>query len=472
MPSFAIRNFGCRVNQAEAFAWAETFREAGLRHEDDWGRSDLILVNSCTLTSRADRDVRKFIRQVSLENPAARLVVTGCFAERARAEVEKMPQVVLVLPNTEKPGLPERVMSLLGRPELRAGEDPAGFGAPFRSRAHLKVQDGCDDRCTFCVIPSVRGKSTSLGEEEAVARVRDLVGHGFREIVLAGIHLSSYGENRVPPGSLLDLLRELEKVEGLSRLRLSSLDPRRTDAALLEHVAGNPKICQHFHFSVQHASGRVLREMGRAGGADACQSLLAALRERSPDASLGADVITGFPGETEEDFACLRDFLRRSPLTYFHVFSYSRRAGTPAADRPQVPGPLKKLRSLALRRLSSETDHWFRSSFAGRELDAVVIRPAAGRRAARGGRTEVLTGNAIRVTVPSCPAPAREIVRVRIDRALPHSTEGSIVQSPSRDSTEESPWRNSEPPLRGQALQSMRKLDPADASPWSFSNRR
>jgi threonylcarbamoyladenosine tRNA methylthiotransferase MtaB len=428
MPSFAIRNFGCRVNQAEAFGWAETFREAGLRHEDDWGRSDLVLVNSCTLTGRADRDVRKFIRKVSRENPGARLVVTSCFAERAQAEVEGMPQVILVLPNAEKPGLPERVLSLLGGPARGAGEDPAGSGAPFRSRAHLKVQDGCDNRCAFCVIPSVRGKSTSLGEEEVVARVRHLVGHGFREIVLAGIHLSSYGENRVPPGSLLGLLRELEKVEGLGRLRLSSLDPRRTDEALLEHVARNPKICQHFHFSLQHASGRVLRDMGRDGGAEACLSLLSALRERSPDASLGADVITGFPGETEGDFACLRDFLRGSPLTYFHVFSYSRRAGTPAADRPQVPGSLKKLRSLALRRLSLETDHGFRSSFAGRVMEAVVIRPGAGRRAARGGGTEVLTGNAIRVTVPSCPAPARDIVRVRIDRVFPHATEGSIVQ--------------------------------------------
>jgi len=428
MPSFAIRNFGCRVNQAEAFAWAETFREAGLRHEDDWGRSDVVLVNSCTLTSRADRDVRKFIRKISLENPEARLVVTGCFAGRARAEMERMPQVVLVLPNDEKPGLPERVLSLLGGRARGDPEDPAGLGAPFRSRAHLKVQDGCDNRCTFCVIPSVRGKSASLREEEVVARVRDLVGHGFREIVLAGIHLSSYGENRVPRGSLLGLLRELEKIEGVGRLRLSSLDPRRTDAALLEHVAGNPKICQHFHFSLQHASGRVLREMGRAGGVDGFLPLLAALRERSPDAALGADVITGFPGETEQDFACLWDFLRRSPLTYFHVFSYSRRAGTPAADRVQVPGPLKKLRSLALRRLSAETDHGFRGSMAGRELDAVVIRPGPGRGAARGARTDVLTGNAIRVTVPACPAPAREIVRVRIDRVFPRATEGSTVQ--------------------------------------------
>ena len=426
-PSFAIRNFGCRVNQAEAFDWAETFREAGLRHEDDWGRSDLVLVNSCTLTSRADRDVKKFIRKVSRENPRARLVVTGCFAESAQAEVQGMPQVVLVLPNAEKPGLAGRVMSLLGGPARGGGEDPAWSGAPFRSRAHLKVQDGCDNRCTFCIIPSVRGRSTSLGEEEAVARVRNLVGRGFREIVLAGIHLSSYGENRMPPGSLLGLLRELEKIEGLGRLRLSSLDPRRTDAALLEHVAGNPKICQHFHFSLQHASGRVLREMGRGDGADACLSHLSALRKRSPDASLGADIITGFPGETEDDFACLRDFLRRSPLRYFHVFSYSRRAGTPAADRPQVPGSLKKLRSLALRRLSLETDHGFRNSFAGRVLDGVVIRPGAGRRAPRGGGTDVLTGNAIRVTVPSCPAPARDIVRVRIDRVFPHSTEGSIV---------------------------------------------
>jgi threonylcarbamoyladenosine tRNA methylthiotransferase MtaB len=430
MLSFSIRNFGCRVNQAEAFAWTEIFRAGGLKLADDWETSDLVLINSCTLTSRADRDVQKFIRKVSEENPKAKLVVTGCYADVARQALEKTPGVLLVLPNNEKRNLPEKVLSLLAGPPPgeNAGTGTAGTpGAFFRSRALLKVQDGCNNRCTFCVIPRVRGKSASVGTQAVLCRVRNLVGQGYREIVMAGIHLSSYGEDLEPRGSLLGLLREIGMIDGLGGVRLSSLDPRRTDGALLAHVAGHPKICQHFHLSLQHASEMVLEEMGRAGGPHACRSQLSELRARSPEAALGADVIVGFPGETEKEFAILEDFLRRSALTYFHVFAYSPRPGTLAAARPQVPGQLKKLRSLALRRLSAEKDYRFRLSLAGKELGAIVLAGKPGRKGGEGGQAEVLTGNAVKVSVPSCPAPAREAVRVRIDRVLPRSTEGSLV---------------------------------------------
>jgi threonylcarbamoyladenosine tRNA methylthiotransferase MtaB len=455
MPSFSIQNFGCRVNQAEAFAWVEAFRKGGLRMEDDSARSDLVLVNSCTLTGRADRDVRKFIKMISRENPTAKLVVTGCYAERARAEIERLPQVLLVLPNSEKNGLPEKVLALAGMTgsDERAEPGMAGpaDGVPFfRSRALLKVQDGCDNRCAFCVIPSVRGKSASLGEEEVLACVRNLVRAGYREVVLAGIHLSSYGQDREPKGSLLELLRVIETVEGLGRIRLSSLDPGRTDGALVAHVAGNPRVCQHFHLSLQHASKQVLEKMGRSAGPEVYRSLLSDLRERSPEASLGADVIVGFPGETDDDFTLLEEFLSGSPLTYFHVFSYSPRQGTPAAAKPQVPERIKRERSLALRKLSAEKNLQFRASFSGKELEAVVIGRGEGRNGQADDRTEVdemgtgiptdlrsgnkdftelLTGNYIRVLVPSCPAPRREIVRVRITRVLPHSTEGEVVKT-------------------------------------------
>jgi len=448
MRSFSIQNFGCRVNQAEAFTWAEALERGGLRFEDDWGRSDLVLVNTCTLTGRADRDVRKFLQRVCRENPGARLVVTGCWTESARAKIAGLPQVLLVIPNSEKGRLPEKVMSLVGRPWPGPDEGRPAAGRPatfFRARAPLKIQDGCDDRCTFCIIPSVRGKSVSLSLEEIVARVRDLVARGFREIVLAGIHLSSYGRDLAPRRSLLELLREIEKVEGLGRLRLSSLDPRRLDADLRAHIAGSPKVCPHFHLSLQHASERVLREMGRTGGPDAFDTLLSDLRARRPEASLGADVLVGFPGETDADFADLRAFLEGSPLTYFHVFSFSPRAGTPASGHTQVPERVKKERSLVLRRLSAEKSFRFRAAFAGKTLDAVVIRrgrsgasaetadgaegaDGAGRRG-RSGRpagAELLTGNYFKILVPSCPAPEREIVKVRVVRVLPQSMEGSV----------------------------------------------
>jgi threonylcarbamoyladenosine tRNA methylthiotransferase MtaB len=448
MRTFSIRNFGCRVNQAEAFDWAEAFEKGGFRFEDDWARSDLILVNSCSLTSRADRDVRKFVLKAGRENPRARLVVTGCYAQRAREELERIAQALLVVPNSGKKELPEKVLSLMGGAGQETDEQAGGIleaGTSFRSRALLKVQDGCDNACTFCIIPSLRGKSASVGLNEVLARARDLVDQGYREIVLAGIHLSSYGKDEKPEGSLLLLLREIGKIEGLGRVRLSSLDPRQTDRVLVEHVAANPKVCQHFHLSLQHASPHILKAMGRPVESELYPSLLEDLRRRSPEASLGADIIVGFPGETEEEFRLLEDFLAASPLTYFHVFPYSPRPGTPAAERPGVPDLVIRERAQALRRLSAEKNLRFRATFTGRILDAIVIQKnrssfsaeiASGvegvgassvpSRAGRPAGIELLTSNYFKVLVPACTAPERERVRVLIDRVGPRFTEGVV----------------------------------------------
>jgi threonylcarbamoyladenosine tRNA methylthiotransferase MtaB len=431
MPSLAVRNFGCRVNQAEAFAWTERLLDEGVRIEADWGRSDIVLVNTCTLTGRADRDVRKFIRKVARDNPAARLVVTGCYAERAPAEVAAMPGVVAVVPNAAKERMAQRVLEFIGGngkgpmaaspersvPSPIADRDPEGA---LRKRAFLKVQDGCDSRCAFCVIPSVRGKSVSVRPDEVLARVRDLAGRGFREVVLAGIHLSSYGRDLDPRSSLTGLLRELGVVPGLGRIRLSSLDPRETDDGLIGTITAEPKVCRHFHLSLQHASERVLRLMGRAGGPAGHARMLEELRRRAPDAALGADIIVGFPGETERDFRELLSFLERNPLSYFHVFPFSPRPATPAAGRPRLPDGVVRDRAMALRRLSSEKDRRFRERFLGCGLEAVVIHNAE-------GGVEVLTSNNIRVRIPLCRAPEREFVRVRIRRVRSRRTEGEVT---------------------------------------------
>jgi threonylcarbamoyladenosine tRNA methylthiotransferase MtaB len=428
MPSLAVRNFGCRVNQAEAFAWAEAFRERGLRLEENWGRSDVVLVNSCALTARAERDVRKFIRTVARARPEARIVVTGCYAERAPAEVSGMPNVVAVLPQSAKDRLPERAIEIArrlpGEPMAAKAEEgpvarPGGEGT-FRARAYLKVQDGCDDRCAFCVIPSVRGRSRSVGPDDVAAEVRRLAGRGFREIVLAGIHLSSYGEDLEPKSSLLELLRAIEVYTGDARIRLSSLDPRKTGEELVTHIAGRKIFCPHFHLSLQHASDRLLRLMGRVAGTGSYERVLGGLRRLSPDAALGADVIVGFPGESEADFRELRGFLESSPLTYIHVFPYSPRPGTPAAARPPVPAAVVAKRAGDIRRLAAMKDYRFHRRFQGRELEAVVIA-----RSERGA--EVMTGNAVRVSVPDCRAPVREVVRVAVRRVLPLRTEGEVV---------------------------------------------
>ena len=425
MPSLAVRNFGCRANRAEAFGWAEALRGRGLPVGEDWGGSDVVVVNSCTLTGRADRDVRKFIRSVARGNPAARIVVTGCYAERAPGEVAALPNVVAVLPQSAKPGLEERLFEMAGgsRParEAAAGLDGAvAEAAPSRARAYLKVQDGCGDRCAFCVIPGVRGPGRSVPAGEAAAAVRRLAARGYREIVLTGVNLSSYGEDLEPRSSLLGLLGEIEGAAGEARLRLSSLDPRRTDEALAARVAASPALCRLFHLSLQHASERVLRAMGRPGEAERNGRLVETFRALAPDAALGADLMVGFPGETGADFEALRDFLERSPLTYAHVFPYSPRPGTPAAARPRLPEGVVAGRARALRRIAAAKDLAFRRRLEGRVLEAVVI-------GGRDGGAEVLTGNGVRVRVASCRAPRRELVRVRIGRARPGLTEGEVA---------------------------------------------
>ncbi len=413
MTSFSIQTFGCRVNQAEAFWWTDALQKKGLKFEKDFLQSDLIVINSCTLTSRADSDTRRFIHKMSRLNPTAKLIVTGCYAERTPEELKKMPQVWKIFSNAEKKALPGEIHSL---------ENPK-TGEPivaFRSRALVKVQDGCDFGCTFCIIPSVRGRSVSMGKKEILSRIRELSTQGFREIVLTGIHLSSYGLDLEPRSSLLELIREITHTQGISRVRLSSLDPRLLNPSLMEFITASEKVCPHFHLSLQSGTDRILRRMGRKIKTEDYRRMLSILRERAPSASLGADIIVGFPGESDEDFEQTTLFLEWSPLTYFHVFSYSPRPGTAAASLPQVDSRVKKERGTLLRRLSRKKNTSFRRLFLGKECDAVVVRK---------GKTqvEVLTSNYFRVHVPASFRDEKEQVKVRITEVEERETKGLII---------------------------------------------
>jgi threonylcarbamoyladenosine tRNA methylthiotransferase MtaB len=416
MTSFSIQTFGCRSNQAEAFLWAYEFQKQGLKYEKDYSRSDLVVVNSCTLTSRADSDTRSFIRRISRVNPKARLIVTGCYAERAPEELRDMPQVSWLLSNTEKKNLEAKVLSF-------AGPGTEGQISPFRSRASVKIQDGCNFHCTFCIIPSVRGRSVSFAKREILALIKEFINQGFREIVLTGIHLCSYGLDLKPKSSLLELLQEIESLNGLVKLRLSSLDPRFLSTSLMEHITASEKVCPHFHLSLQSGSDDILQCMGRKIKIKDYQKILACLREKSPKASLGADIIVGFPGETEEDFGQTYSFLEQSPLTYFHVFSYSPRPGTAAASWPQINGKVKKERARLLRDLSSKKNTDFRRLFLGKEFEAIVIKK-------KEAGAEVLTSNYFKVFVPSCPLDEGKDVRVKITRVDTGKTTGQIINLP------------------------------------------
>jgi threonylcarbamoyladenosine tRNA methylthiotransferase MtaB len=403
MTSFAIQNFGCRVNQAEAFAWASEFQKRGLKLDGDFERSGLIIVNTCTLTGKADRDARRFIRRIIRLNPRAKVIVTGCLAERNPGEIQMIPGVWKIVSNSEKSALPQVIFS--EAPAESSGE--ARVVAPFRSRALLKVQDGCNMACSFCIIPRVRGKSASLPKDRILARIRELADEGFREIVLTGIHLCSYGRDLRPKTSLLELLREIDGRESGLRIRLSSLDPRLLPRPWLEHFASSKTISPHFHLSLQHGSERVLQAMGRKSTLAEYRDIMAFLRSRSPEAALGADIIVGFPGETEEDFESTARFLTDSPLNYFHVFSYSPRPGTAASSLKPVDDKKRKERAARLRKLSQLKNLAFRKSLIGRELGGIVIQKDA-------HGAEILTGNYIDIRLPSCSAPEGNEVKVKI----------------------------------------------------------
>ena len=411
MTSFFLQNFGCRVNQAEAFDWAEQFQGGGLRLADDAAHSDLILVNTCTVTSRADRDVRKFLAKVGRDNPSARVIVTGCLVDRARAELERVPNITLFA-NKDKGALAEMVLAL-ARPAIDA------VPSRFRARALLKVQDGCDCSCTFCIIPSVRGGSRSRPPESVLARLKQLASQGFREAVLTGIHLSSYGQDLEPKTSLLALLKEMDKRCPGLWIRLSSLDPRLLGPEMREFLAVSALIRPHFHLSLQNGSDRVLRRMGRKSRQADYREILADLRRLAPEAALGADIITGFPGEDEPDFRSTFEFLESSPLSYFHVFSYSPRPGTDASSWPQVPQSETGRRTSLLRKLSVQKNANFRRSFLGRTLEAVVIRKAR-------DRVELLTANYLKVLAEAGPWNEGDAVRVTLDRVEDRFARGLI----------------------------------------------
>ena len=413
MTSFSIQSFGCRVNQAEAFIWVDEFQKHGLRYEKDFIKSDLILVNTCTLTSRADRDVRSFLNKTSRLNPTARLIVTGCFAERAADELKEFPQVWQVFSNQKKEDLPAKIISLIGP----TAEDSK---ASYRSRALVKIQDGCSLSCSFCIIPQVRGKNKSTRPDTVLQRVQDYCEQGFQEIVLTGIHICLYGSDFSPKLTLFDLLKMMEELKNPPRIRLSSLDPRFMSEALIEHLSTSKQICPHFHFSLQHGTEAVLQRMGRHVKITDYSRILGFLKDKRSAASLGADIIVGFPGESDLEFERMFQFLEKSPLTYFHVFPYSQRPGTEAENWSPVNDKVKKERAARLRQLSQEKNLNFRRTKIGEIMDAVVIKKEK-------QKTRVLTDNFIEISVPSCSSGEKERVNVRITRVTDKQTFGQIL---------------------------------------------
>src|SRR5215469_7721759 len=356
MATFYIEQFGCRATQADGAAIERQLREQGCLPAGDCAGADVVVLNTCTVTAAADAQARDAIRKIHAANPATHIVVTGCYAQRAPEEIAALPGESFVVGNSHKPQISALVQSIASAAETPEREDPTPYhpapvlagdifaisevlvapvlgGEGNRTRPTLKIQDGCNSRCSFCVIPFVRGKSRSLPPDTVMRELQELSQNGYREIVLSGINLGMYGLDLEPRVEFEDLLRRILDETPVERVRVSSIEPMDVTRDLVELFASTDRIAQHFHMPLQSGSDRILAAMHRWYRTEHYTRRVELIRERLPHAAIGADVIAGFPGETEEDHATTLAFIGSLPFTYLHVFSYSSRPGTKAAAR-------------------------------------------------------------------------------------------------------------------------------------------
>ena len=411
-PTFAIKTLGCKVNQYETQVLRENllrfgFRESGARE------ADLAIINSCTVTDRADKKTVKLIRKVKRENSGAKIFVTGCYAVFAEdiKKLRSLPEVYRVVPGGDKLRLPLILSSLFGKggSDKQVKEQVSGFD--FHTRAFVKIQDGCDQNCSYCKVSLVRGPSRCRGEQDILAEMIRLVKAGYREIVLTGICLGAWRGNE--GRGLPDLLKKIEGLKGDFRVRLSSIEPNHIDDALIKTIAASRKVCRHLHVPLQNGSDRILDAMNRRYTTGQFSRLVGRIRKRMPLAGLTMDVIAGFPGESEKDFKRTLKFIRKIKPSRLHVFRYSDRNGTRSfSSSGKVPLEISKNRVERLMRTGNELQAEFCAKFVNREVDVLVEQ--------RSGRTflEGYTGEYLRMKLNGFPGcEGNTTIRTKVDSA-------------------------------------------------------
>ncbi len=418
---FHTITLGCKLNQYDSAALEGELVRRGFRPLPAPEGAAVVIVNTCTVTHKADAEARKLIRGVRRRNPDCRLLVTGCYAEADAEPLSSIEGVDVVFGNRDKARLGEILDDLgLEGEKLSPAPPPAPhFGG--RSRALLKVQEGCQLACSYCVVPRVRGLSRSVPPHEVERAALSMLASGYREIVLTGINTGDYGLDLDPPTDLETLLRRLLSACGPNRFRLNSLEPLAVTDGIIELMASDPRLAPHLQIPLQSGSDTVLRRMRRNYRAREYVELVRRLRAAISHIGLGADVIVGFPGETDKDFRLTHDLLADSPLNYLHVFAWSPREGTDAAALPdRIPEPVVRRRSARLRALGELLSLRFRRRFEGLRLDAVVL-----------GRNRALTGNYIEVELKDSDATPRDLVGVRIVRVTEAGAAAVVEQAPS-----------------------------------------
>ena len=435
MPTAAFYTLGCKLNQYETEAIREQFETNGYNVVPFSSEADVYVINTCTVTSKSDRSSRQAIYQALRRAPGARIVATGCSVEMFPQSFTEISGVELVIGNRSKGRVFETYARLKPKdvphfPDSasRSVDEKDWFDiSQFRnySRAFLKIQDGCDARCSYCVVPFARGASRSRPLESILSQTHHLLDSGYKEIVLTGVHLGAYGADLSEKISLVDVLRALVEIGQLWRIRLSSLEPMECTPQLIDLIASSPKICRHLHIPLQSGDDMILKRMKRNYTPDEYFNVIDTLVARIPDIGLGSDVMVGFPGETDAHFQRSLQFVKELPFSYFHVFSYSKRPKTTAAQyHEHIPSEVKKDRSAAFRKLRSEKISKFRRQFIGRCLDVLLEY----RRDRETGMLTGLSDNYIRVYANGPDSLQGKPVKVHIQHVEGERTYGLVSE--------------------------------------------
>lgn len=407
MKKAAFYTLGCKVNQYETEAMTESFENAGYEIVDYSEFADVYIINTCTVTNMGDRKSRQIIRRAREKNPEALVAVVGCYSQIAPGEVLEIPEVSLVVGTDERSRMVELVEYAMEKEEklnmvndimkVKEFEEMSIKSYKSRTRAFLKIQEGCDQYCTYCIIPYARGHIRSRKPDSIIAEVKELAENGFREIVLTGIHVASYGKD-LGNTSLIDIIEKVHEIDGIRRIRMSSVDPNVMTDGFIERLSRLPKICGHFHLSLQSGCDETLKRMNRKYTTGEYRRVVKKLREVFADVAITTDLIVGFPGETEEEFQKTVDFVEEIAFSAMHVFKYSQRSGTPAAKyENQIKPQVKDSRSKVITAIAQKNEEKFKKAFIGRSKPVLYEQPFDGQKSLFEG----LTDNYIRVVSES-----------------------------------------------------------------------
>jgi len=421
---FYISTLGCKVNQHESDVLAAALNAHGWQAVKDSAVADVCIINTCTVTQKASMQSRQMIRQLQRNHPGARIIVTGCYAQIAPEEIESIDGVHAIVGHGRKSDLPELIVQAAAHADASPLYSVANLNndTPFaeplvtapgtRTRPFLKIQDGCNSFCTYCIVPYARGRSRSMRPGQVLHHLRHMGAMGYQEVVLTGIHLGAYGIDLNPPINLQTLLDQIETHQPVTRIRLSSIEPNELNRSIIDLAASSDIFCPHFHLPLQSGDDTILKKMHRPYTRDLFRQQVLAIKNRMPQAAIGADVLVGFPGEDDHCFGNTAQLIEELPLSYLHVFPFSRRPGTPACDYPdQIAPQVIKQRTARIREIGLEKKQVFMRSAVGQQA-AVLVET---RRDTGTGRLKGLTPNYLSVLLEGDDCHMNTVVSVVIE---------------------------------------------------------